>query len=129
MSLSFILYFTYTNTKFSNIPHVPVLNDAHLLGGLLLTHRCPWGVAVIAGTGSIVVGLEVSEEGEVVQYGRRGGVGYLLGDEVSFVFSGRLHLGHPLLFYPIRPSYSPLPYGKGSPLHSNMQGNQLICHT
>jgi hypothetical protein len=83
MSLSFILYFTYTNTKFSNIPHVPVLNDAHLLGGLLLTHRCPWGVAVIAGTGSIVVGLEVSEEGEVVQYGRRGGVGYLLGDDGS----------------------------------------------
>ncbi|WWD22544.1 hypothetical protein CI109_107037 [Kwoniella shandongensis] len=68
---------------------VPILNDAHLLGGGLLTHHCPWGIAVIAGTGSVVVALEVTESGEVVQLGRRGGLGYLLGDEGSAYDLGR----------------------------------------
>ena len=58
-------------------------NDAHLLGGALLTHHCPWGVAVIAGTGSVVICLEVDEKGQVSQIGRRGGTGYLLGDDGS----------------------------------------------
>lgn len=49
----------------------------------MLTHRCPWGVAVIAGTGSVVICLEVDDTGEVVQIGRRGGTGYLLGDDGS----------------------------------------------
>jgi N-acetylglucosamine kinase-like BadF-type ATPase len=40
-------------------------------------------VAVIAGTGSVVICLEVDEEGEVSQIGRRGGTGYLLGDDGS----------------------------------------------
>ena len=62
---------------------MPILNDAHLLGGALLKHHCPWGVAVIAGTGSVVVALEVDDDGMVVQTGRRGGVGYLLGDDGS----------------------------------------------
>jgi N-acetylglucosamine kinase-like BadF-type ATPase len=62
---------------------VPILNDAHLLGGALLTHHCPWGVAVIAGTGSVVVALDVREDGDVTQIGRRGGLGYLLGDDGS----------------------------------------------
>jgi N-acetylglucosamine kinase-like BadF-type ATPase len=62
---------------------VAVYNDAHLLGGALLTHHCPWGVAVIAGTGSVVICLEVDEDGEVSQIGRRGGTGYLLGDDGS----------------------------------------------
>jgi hypothetical protein len=62
---------------------VPILNDAHLLGGALLTHHCPWGIAVIAGTGSVVVALDVREDGDVTQMGRRGGLGYLLGDDGS----------------------------------------------
>ena len=67
----------------SGLPQVPILNDAHLLGGALLTHHCAWGVAVIAGTGSIVVSLEVGLDGAVDQTGRRGGFGYLLGDDGS----------------------------------------------
>lgn len=70
----------------SDLPNVRVLNDAHLLGGALLTHHCPWGVAVIAGTGSVVVCLEIAENGEIVQAGRRGGAGYLLGDDGSGKF-------------------------------------------
>ena len=58
-------------------------NDAHLLGGALLTHHCPWGVAVIAGTGSVVICLEVNDGGQISQIGRRGGTGYLLGDDGS----------------------------------------------
>lgn len=68
---------------------VPILNDAHLLGGALLTHHCDWGVAVIAGTGSVVISLEVNAAGEVVQSGRRGGTGYLLGDDGSAFDLGR----------------------------------------
>lgn len=67
----------------SGLPSVPILNDAHLLGGALLTHHCPWGIAVIAGTGSVVVALDVREDGDVTQIGRRGGLGYLLGDDGS----------------------------------------------
>ena len=59
------------------------MNDAHLLGGALLTHHCLWGVAVIAGTGSVVISLEVDQNNEVAQTGRRGGTGYLLGDDGS----------------------------------------------
>jgi hypothetical protein len=42
-------------------------------------------VAVIAGTGSVVIALDVEEDewGGVKQVGRRGGLGYLLGDEGS----------------------------------------------
>ena len=67
----------------SSIPDLTILNDAHLLGGALLTHHCPWGIAVIAGTGSVVVALEVAKDGSVEQTGRRGGFGYLLGDDGS----------------------------------------------
>lgn len=74
---------------FFGLPNVAVYNDAHLLGGALLTHHCPWGVAVIAGTGSVVICLEVDDAGEVVQIGRRGGTGYLLGDDGSAFDLGR----------------------------------------
>jgi N-acetylglucosamine kinase-like BadF-type ATPase len=65
--------------------HLSVVNDAHLLGGPLLKRHSPWGIAVIAGTGSVVVGLDVVD-GEVSGIGRRGGVGYLLGDDGSGKF-------------------------------------------
>ena len=78
-------------TPFSSLPDVSVVNDAHLLGGALLTYHCPWGVAVIAGTGSVVIGLEVLANGEVVQAGRRGGAGYLLGDDGSGQLFGYSH--------------------------------------
>lgn len=60
-----------------------MFNDAHLLGGALLTHQCPWGIAVIAGTGSVVVALGQDANGDIEQIGRRGGTGYLLGDDGS----------------------------------------------
>lgn len=69
-------------TMTSSKPSLPILNDAHLLGGVLLTNGCPWGIAVIAGTGSVVLQLEVLD-GKVVQTGRRGGLGFLLGDDGS----------------------------------------------
>lgn len=68
-----------------------VFNDAHLLGGALLTHRCSWGIAVIAGTGSVVVALGQDANGDIEQIGRRGGTGYLLGDDGS----GRSRYGCP----------------------------------
>lgn len=67
---------------------VGVHNDALLLGGALLTDNSPWGIAVICGTGSVAVGLEV-DGGAVVQAARRGGHGYLLGDDGSAYDIGR----------------------------------------
>lgn len=71
------------DTRRRDTPEVHVLNDAHLLGGALLTHGCPWGIAVIAGTGSVVIALGQDANGDVQQIGRRGGTGYLLGDDGS----------------------------------------------
>ncbi|TXT10731.1 hypothetical protein VHUM_02236 [Vanrija humicola] len=68
---------------------VEVQNDALLLGGAMLSLAVPWGVAVIAGTGSIVVALDVDKDGKVVQAARRGGHGYLLGDDGSAYDIGR----------------------------------------
>ncbi|ORY29309.1 hypothetical protein BCR39DRAFT_532226 [Naematelia encephala] len=76
-------------SPFFGTAKVSVVNDAHLLGGALLTHHAPWGIAVIAGTGSVVIALEVAGQGEVVQVGRRGGTGYLLGDDGSAFDLGR----------------------------------------
>lgn len=66
-----------------------VQNDALLLGGTLLSNNSPWGIAVIAGTGSITVALEVEKDGSVVQAARRGGHGYILGDDGSAYDVGR----------------------------------------
>lgn len=60
-----------------------ILNDAHLLGGTLLQRQCEWGIALIAGTGSVIVALEVDSKGDIAQVGRRGGLGYILGDDGS----------------------------------------------
>lgn len=65
-----------------------VHNDALLLGGALLRHGAVWGFGLIAGTGSIAVALEV-RGGEVTQAARRGGHGYLLGDDGSAWDVGR----------------------------------------
>jgi hypothetical protein len=91
---------------FCNHPKLSVVNDAHLLGGPLLRRHAAWGIAVIAGTGSVVVGLEV-ENGEVKGVGRRGGVGYLLGDDGSGECSVRTlkdKANHQLLTLVKRPS-------------------------
>lgn len=73
-----------------------VHNDALLLGGALLRHGAPWGIALIAGTGSIAVALELDGAGSgsvsgsgVRQAARRGGHGYLLGDDGSAWDVGR----------------------------------------
>lgn len=68
---------------------VAVYNDALLLGGGLLQANARWGIAVIAGTGSIAVGVELDSNGELVQSARRGGHGYLLGDDGSAYDVGR----------------------------------------
>lgn len=68
---------------------VNVQNDALLLGGALLSNKSPWGIGVIAGTGSITVALEVEASGNVVQTARRGGHGYILGDDGSAYDIGR----------------------------------------
>lgn len=68
---------------------VSVHNDALLLGGALLSENIQCGVAVIAGTGSVVIGLEVDADGNVQQTARRGGHGYLLGDDGSAYDIGR----------------------------------------
>jgi N-acetylglucosamine kinase-like BadF-type ATPase len=65
-----------------------VHNDALLLGGALLRHNVPWGIALIAGTGSVAVALE-AKDGLVAQAARRGGHGYLLGDDGSAWDVGR----------------------------------------
>lgn len=65
-----------------------VHNDALLLGGALLRHGAPWGIALIAGTGSVAVALE-AKDGLVAQAARRGGHGYLLGDDGSAWDVGR----------------------------------------
>jgi hypothetical protein len=64
-------------------------NDAILLGGALLTNDSPWGIAVICGTGSIAVGLDTGANGDLVPSARRGGHGYLLGDDGSAYDVGR----------------------------------------
>ncbi|KLT39430.1 hypothetical protein CC85DRAFT_196024 [Cutaneotrichosporon oleaginosum] len=65
-----------------------VHNDALLLGGALLRLGVPWGIALVAGTGSVAVALE-AKEGRVTQAARRGGHGYLLGDDGSAWDVGR----------------------------------------
>ncbi|GMK58327.1 hypothetical protein CspeluHIS016_0503590 [Cutaneotrichosporon spelunceum] len=74
-------------TPFFGAPPV-VHNDALLLGGALLRQHVPWGIALIAGTGSVAVALEV-RGGRVAQAARRGGHGYLLGDDGSAWDVGR----------------------------------------
>jgi N-acetylglucosamine kinase-like BadF-type ATPase len=66
-----------------------VVNDALLLSAPLRLKRQTWGILVVAGTGSIVLGVTIDEASqECVQMCKRGGYGYLFGD----VGSG-YHLG------------------------------------
>jgi hypothetical protein len=62
------------------------MNDGLLLSSPILRRGCPWGIAVVAGTGSVVVGVKVVTAGKVQQIVRRGGQGHLLGDHGSGKF-------------------------------------------
>jgi N-acetylglucosamine kinase-like BadF-type ATPase len=70
---------------------VTVANDAHLLAAPLQKHEdCDHAIVIIAGTGSICMafGLE-GEEKKLVEVGRAGGWGWILGDEGSGFYIGR----------------------------------------
>lgn len=72
---------------------VAVYNDALLLGGALLQAGASWGIALIAGTGSIAVAMDVDPAtGALMQLARRGGHGYILGEEGSGYDVGRCAL-------------------------------------
>jgi N-acetylglucosamine kinase-like BadF-type ATPase len=58
------------------------MNDGLLLSSPIIKRGCSWGIAVVAGTGSVVVGVKVHGS-KVEQLVRRGGQGHLLGDHGS----------------------------------------------
>ncbi|KAF8161252.1 hypothetical protein B0H34DRAFT_700106 [Crassisporium funariophilum] len=62
-------------------PHLVIANDTHLLAAPVRMHSdVAHAVAVIAGTGSITVSFK-EVEGKIVELGRVGGWGWVLGDE------------------------------------------------
>lgn len=69
-------------------PRLQIANDTHLLAAPLASHpNVKTAIAVIAGTGSVCVALEQSDD-ELTERGRTGGYGWMLGDE-----GGGFHVG------------------------------------
>ncbi|WWD16287.1 hypothetical protein CI109_100713 [Kwoniella shandongensis] len=65
-------------------PSLTVMNDALLLSSSLLRRKTSWGIAVVAGTGSIVLGLcERPSASDYDVFAKRGGHGHLFGDPGS----------------------------------------------
>ncbi|KZT58786.1 hypothetical protein CALCODRAFT_482070 [Calocera cornea HHB12733] len=80
--------------QFFDIPYGPRLviqNDAALLAAPILTNGSTAGLTVVAGTGSVCLAWGV-EGGQLRYLGRRGGTGFLLGDEGSAFYIGRCAL-------------------------------------
>lgn len=71
-------------------PRLQIANDTHLLAAPLAKHPdVKTAIAVIAGTGSVCVALEQSDHGSgLIERGRTGGYGWMLGDE-----GGGFHVG------------------------------------
>lgn len=70
-------------------PNLTVCNDTHLLAAPLRTHKdVKYAIATIGGTGAIAVGFKEDEHGNLKEFGRVGGWGWLLGDE-----GGGFHVG------------------------------------
>lgn len=70
-------------------PNLSICNDTYLLAAPLHTHKdAKYGVVTIGGTGAIAVGFEEDEHGNLKEFGRVGGWGWLLGDE-----GGGFHVG------------------------------------
>jgi N-acetylglucosamine kinase-like BadF-type ATPase len=80
-------------SKLTGIPEGPklvVANDTNLLAAPVRLHAdIHHAIAVIAGTGSIGVSYDLTPSGELVEYGRVGGWGWMLGDEGGGVSVGR----------------------------------------
>lgn len=94
-------------------PNLMVAHDTHLLAApLRLYEDVSHAVAVIAGTGSVVVSFKV-EESRIVEIARVGGWGWLLGDEGGGYDVGRETLRQILLVHDkASVSGSPLPKSK-----------------
>ncbi|KZO89872.1 hypothetical protein CALVIDRAFT_436753 [Calocera viscosa TUFC12733] len=78
-------------SEFFDIPPGPRLviqNDAALLAAPILTNGSTGGLTVVAGTGSVCLAWAV-QGGQLHYLGRRGGTGFLLGDEGSAFYIGR----------------------------------------
>ncbi|KAF9650972.1 hypothetical protein BDM02DRAFT_1007724 [Thelephora ganbajun] len=70
-------------------PNLSVCNDTYLLAAPLRIHKdVKHAVAAIGGTGAIAVGFKEDEHGNLKEFGRVGGWGWLLGDE-----GGGFHVG------------------------------------
>ena len=70
-------------------PNLIVCNDTYLLAAPLRMHKdAKYVVAAIGGTGAIAVGFKEDEYGNLKEFGRVGGWGWLLGDE-----GGGFHVG------------------------------------
>ncbi|KAF9782393.1 hypothetical protein BJ322DRAFT_1075951 [Thelephora terrestris] len=70
-------------------PNLSVCNDTYLLAAPLRTHKdVKYAIAAIGGTGAIAVGFKEDEDGNLREFGRVGGWGWLLGDE-----GGGFHVG------------------------------------
>lgn len=60
-----------------------VQNDALLLASPLLESAAQGGILAVGGTGSVCLAVRKTGDGQVDYLGRRGGLGFLLGDEGS----------------------------------------------
>ena len=70
-------------------PNLSVCNDTYLLAAPLRIHKdVRYAIAVIGGTGAIAVGFKEGEHGNLEEFGRVGGWGWILGDE-----GGGFHVG------------------------------------
>ncbi|KAG8740040.1 hypothetical protein FRC10_004798 [Ceratobasidium sp. 414] len=79
------------------IPNLTIANDTHLLASPLSSHpSAKSAVVVIAGTGSNCMSFKRREGGGLVELGRSGGWGWILGDEGSGFRVGRTAVRHVL---------------------------------
>ena len=70
-------------------PNLSICNDTYLLAAPLRTHEdVKYAIGAIGGTGTNVVGFKEDEHGNLKEFGRVGGWGWLLGDE-----GGGFHVG------------------------------------
>jgi N-acetylglucosamine kinase-like BadF-type ATPase len=70
-------------------PNLSICNDTYLFSAPLRTHKdVKYAIVAIGGTGAIAVGFKEDEHGNLKEFGRVGGWGWLLGDE-----GGGFHVG------------------------------------
>ena len=70
-------------------PNLSICNDTYLLAAPLRTHKdVKYAIVAIGGTGAIAVGFKEDDHGNLREFGRVGGWGWLLGDE-----GGGFHVG------------------------------------